>query len=286
MFQTDARRFFTVLSSLRRPRELVVFASTFPFLHFQKRSLFGAIFSTYLRGLLIFLMVLFLLSFTFVPLDRTYIYKRINAGQQNSLRHGLASLCVPFTFLSCLATPEFSHKCNHLKGERVIFSLSYMYLKGTNSRFPIKKQFVPLFPSCCSLGFVFNNPLWKCIFLEIALYCVYFTKHFIAQDSSLRLSTNNPSINLLFPLDLQDSSLANGHAHSGRDFLRKQMRGELFTPQQLEVLDCVFDPDIYPTPDTNKPAQVRAERVGLHSQESLHTMSLFPTLTCLAAGAA
>ncbi|KAK7161906.1 hypothetical protein R3I94_004541 [Phoxinus phoxinus] len=34
---------------------------------------------------------------------------------------------------------------------------------------------------------------------------------------------------------LQDSPLANGHAHSGRDFLRKQMRGELFTPQQLET---------------------------------------------------
>uniref|UniRef100_A0A672MAT5 Paired domain-containing protein n=1 Tax=Sinocyclocheilus grahami TaxID=75366 RepID=A0A672MAT5_SINGR len=49
---------------------------------------------------------------------------------------------------------------------------------------------------------------------------------------------------------LQDSPLVNGHAHSGRDFLRKQMRGELFTPQQLEVLDHVFDrqpyPDIYP----------------------------------------
>ncbi|XP_046698855.1 paired box protein Pax-5 isoform X3 [Silurus meridionalis] len=37
--------------------------------------------------------------------------------------------------------------------------------------------------------------------------------------------------------NLQDSSLANGHAHSGRDFLRKQMRGELFTPQQLETAD-------------------------------------------------
>ncbi|XP_018964927.1 paired box protein Pax-5 isoform X3 [Cyprinus carpio] len=36
---------------------------------------------------------------------------------------------------------------------------------------------------------------------------------------------------------LQDSPLANGHAHSGRDFLRKQMRGELFTPQQLETSD-------------------------------------------------
>ncbi|XP_035274185.1 paired box protein Pax-5-like isoform X3 [Anguilla anguilla] len=36
---------------------------------------------------------------------------------------------------------------------------------------------------------------------------------------------------------LQESSLLNGHAHMGRDFLRKQMRGELFTPQQLEATD-------------------------------------------------
>uniref|UniRef100_A0AAY4A2L3 Paired domain-containing protein n=1 Tax=Denticeps clupeoides TaxID=299321 RepID=A0AAY4A2L3_9TELE len=36
---------------------------------------------------------------------------------------------------------------------------------------------------------------------------------------------------------LQDSPLANGHSHNGRDFLRKQMRGELFTQQQLETSD-------------------------------------------------
>lgn len=94
------------------------------------------------------------------------------------------------------------------------------------------------------------------------------------------------AINLLFLLDLQESSLANGHAHTGRDFLRKQMRGELFTPQQLEVLDFVFDPDIYPTLDTNKPTQVRVERVGLHSWANAHMMSLFPKLTRLAASAA
>uniref|UniRef100_A0A3Q3EBX5 Paired box 5 n=1 Tax=Labrus bergylta TaxID=56723 RepID=A0A3Q3EBX5_9LABR len=40
---------------------------------------------------------------------------------------------------------------------------------------------------------------------------------------------------------LQESPLANGHSHSGRDFLRKQMRGELFSPQQIEVLDRLFD---------------------------------------------
>ncbi|XP_044046104.1 paired box protein Pax-5 isoform X3 [Siniperca chuatsi] len=36
---------------------------------------------------------------------------------------------------------------------------------------------------------------------------------------------------------LQESPLANGHSHSGRDFLRKQMRGELFSPQQIETSD-------------------------------------------------
>nr|AAC34300.1 transcription factor [Takifugu rubripes] len=37
--------------------------------------------------------------------------------------------------------------------------------------------------------------------------------------------------------ELQESPLANGHGHSGRDFLRKQMRGELFSPQQIETSD-------------------------------------------------
>nr|XP_040043278.1 paired box protein Pax-5 [Gasterosteus aculeatus aculeatus] len=36
---------------------------------------------------------------------------------------------------------------------------------------------------------------------------------------------------------LQESPLANGHVHGGRDFLRKQMRGELFSPQQIETSD-------------------------------------------------
>lgn len=57
---------------------------------------------------------------------------------------------------------------------------------------------------------------------------------------------------------LQESPLANGHGHSGRDFLRKQMRGELFSPQQIEVLDRLFDrpspiqssSDLYVSPDS------------------------------------
>ncbi|XP_071264474.1 paired box protein Pax-5 isoform X3 [Salvelinus alpinus] len=34
---------------------------------------------------------------------------------------------------------------------------------------------------------------------------------------------------------LQESPLANGHGPGGRDFLRKQMRGDLFSPQQIET---------------------------------------------------
>uniref|UniRef100_A0A8C9RHX8 Paired box 5 n=1 Tax=Scleropages formosus TaxID=113540 RepID=A0A8C9RHX8_SCLFO len=46
---------------------------------------------------------------------------------------------------------------------------------------------------------------------------------------------------------LQESTLANGHSHPGRDFLRKQMRGDLFAPQQLEVPDPVFERQaVYP----------------------------------------
>lgn len=138
--------------------------------------------------------------------------------------------------------------------------------------------------SWCSLCLLSSFFTLTSQFVDIAIFCVVQSCFII--HIFLYFSSNNHSLTILFPLDLQDSSLANGHAHSGRDFLRKQMRGELFTPQQLEVLDYVFDPDIYPSPDTNKPPQVRAERVGLHSHENVHTMSLFPKLTCLAAGAA
>ncbi|XP_033891739.1 paired box protein Pax-5 isoform X2 [Acipenser ruthenus] len=58
---------------------------------------------------------------------------------------------------------------------------------------------------------------------------------------------------------MQESPLSNGHPHPGRDFLRKQMRGDLFTQQQLEVLDRVFErqhySDIFTTTETIKPEQ-------------------------------
>ncbi|XP_078800085.1 paired box protein Pax-5 isoform X3 [Oryzias latipes] len=67
---------------------------------------------------------------------------------------------------------------------------------------------------------------------------------------------------------LQESPLANGHGHSGRDFLRKQMRGELFSPQQIEVLDRLFDrqpscpiqssTELYVSPDSGKTSDYSA----------------------------
>ncbi|KAM5192122.1 paired box protein Pax-5 isoform 1-T1 [Mantella aurantiaca] len=58
---------------------------------------------------------------------------------------------------------------------------------------------------------------------------------------------------------IQDSPIPNGHSLPGRDFLRKQMRGDLFTQQQLEVLDRVFErqhyTDIFTTTEPIKPEQ-------------------------------
>lgn len=59
---------------------------------------------------------------------------------------------------------------------------------------------------------------------------------------------------------IQESPVPNGHSLPSRDFLRKQMRGDLFTQQQLEVLDRVFErqhySDIFTTTEPIKPEQV------------------------------
>lgn len=78
----------------------------------------------------------------------------------------------------------------------------------------------------------------------------------------LNILNLQPPFSRLVHAGLQESPLANGHGHSGRDFLRKQMRGELFSPQQIEVLDRLFDrqppcpiqssSDLYVSPDSGK----------------------------------
>ncbi|XP_024902318.1 paired box protein Pax-5 isoform X2 [Pteropus alecto] len=60
-------------------------------------------------------------------------------------------------------------------------------------------------------------------------------------------------------IGIQESPVPNGHSLPGRDFLRKQVRGDLFTQQQLEVLDRVFErqhySDIFTTTEPIKPEQ-------------------------------
>lgn len=67
---------------------------------------------------------------------------------------------------------------------------------------------------------------------------------------------------------IQESPVPNGHSLPGRDFLRKQMRGDLFTQQQLEVLDRVFErqhySDIFTTTEPIKPEQVRPQLTAPH----------------------
>uniref|UniRef100_A0A8C9T7K8 Paired box 5 n=1 Tax=Scleropages formosus TaxID=113540 RepID=A0A8C9T7K8_SCLFO len=88
----------------------------------------------------------------------------------------------------------------------------------------------------------FNVHINVCFFSE--LFYIIFS---ISMRFYLRLSVlSHPQFGPNFPspfcptLVLQESTLANGHSHPGRDFLRKQMRGDLFAPQQLEVPDPGF----------------------------------------------
>ncbi|KAL2781788.1 paired box protein Pax-5 isoform 4 [Daubentonia madagascariensis] len=88
---------------------------------------------------------------------------------------------------------------------------------------------------------------------------------------------------------IQESPVPNGHSLPGRDFLRKQMRGDLFTQQQLEVLDRVFErqhySDIFTTTEPIKPEQgasfLGAPTATLSIPRTT-TPGGFPTRGCLA----
>ncbi|CAO2580626.1 Paired box protein Pax-5, partial [Lemmus lemmus] len=82
-----------------------------------------------------------------------------------------------------------------------------------------------------------------------------------------RIASTYP-FSLMLTKGIQESPVPNGHSLPGRDFLRKQMRGDLFTQQQLEVLDRVFErqhySDIFTTTEPIKPEQVRCDSCPLH----------------------
>ncbi|XP_029058670.1 paired box protein Pax-5 isoform X8 [Monodon monoceros] len=90
---------------------------------------------------------------------------------------------------------------------------------------------------------------------------------------------------------IQESPVPNGHSLTGRDFLRKQMRGDLFTQQQLEVLDRVFErqhySDIFTTAEPIKPEQwcpVLMRQYLVQPQAVLFQTADYSTMASLAGG--
>ncbi|XP_044795980.1 paired box protein Pax-5 isoform X4 [Bubalus bubalis] len=90
---------------------------------------------------------------------------------------------------------------------------------------------------------------------------------------------------------IQESPVPNGHSLPGRDFLRKQMRGDLFTQQQLEVLDRVFErqhySDIFTTAEPIKPEQwcpVLMRQYLVQPQAVLFQTADYSTMASLAGG--
>ncbi|XP_039712628.1 paired box protein Pax-5 isoform X6 [Pteropus medius] len=90
---------------------------------------------------------------------------------------------------------------------------------------------------------------------------------------------------------IQESPVPNGHSLPGRDFLRKQVRGDLFTQQQLEVLDRVFErqhySDIFTTTEPIKPEQwcpVLMRQYLVQPQAVLFQTPEYSTMASLAGG--
>lgn len=101
---------------------------------------------------------------------------------------------------------------------------------------------------------------------KVSSWCHHTGTHMYSRDKirhsyvglTIVMTTYFPSLSSL--TGIQESPVPNGHSLPGRDFLRKQMRGDLFTQQQLEVLDRVFErqhySDIFTTTEPIKPEQV------------------------------
>ena len=68
----------------------------------------------------------------------------------------------------------------------------------------------------------------------------------------------------LCPPDVSEGSVPSGDSQSGVDSLRKHLRADTFTQQQLEALDRVFErpsyPDVFQASEHIKSEQVRKER--------------------------
>lgn len=77
------------------------------------------------------------------------------------------------------------------------------------------------------------------------------------------------------PPDVSEGSVPNGDSQSGVDSLRKHLRADTFTQQQLEALDRVFErpsyPDVFQASEHIKSEQVRKALPGCRSgKENMH----------------
>lgn len=77
------------------------------------------------------------------------------------------------------------------------------------------------------------------------------------------------------PLDVSEGSVPNGDSQSGVDSLRKHLRADTFTQQQLEALDRVFErpsyPDVFQASEHIKSEQVRKVLSGRRSGKALES---------------
>ena len=77
----------------------------------------------------------------------------------------------------------------------------------------------------------------------------------------------------LCPPDVSEGSVPNGDSQSGVDSLRKHLRADTFTQQQLEALDRVFErpsyPDVFQASEHIKSEQVRKELSACRSGKGL-----------------
>lgn len=81
------------------------------------------------------------------------------------------------------------------------------------------------------------------------------------------------------PLDVSEGSVPNGDSQSGVDSLRKHLRADTFTQQQLEALDRVFErpsyPDVFQASEHIKSEQVRKVLSGCRSGKDLGRTGLW-----------
>lgn len=88
------------------------------------------------------------------------------------------------------------------------------------------------------------------------------------------------------PPDVSEGSVPNGDSQSGVDSLRKHLRADTFTQQQLEALDRVFErpsyPDVFQASEHIKSEQVRKALSACRSRKELGRTGLwrmFPAIS-------